>query len=75
MVTVCKNVVVELDIDISDFEDDVMVDELESRGFKVVEYSDERGYLVKDIVQKMYDYGASEDLLRQLYWEVIGRTK
>lgn len=64
---------VEVDVDLTDFETDDLLDELASRGSLPVESSDD----AKDIVEQMYQLRRLnkpyEHLLDRLFYSVLGK--
>lgn len=68
---------VEVDVDISDFDDDDLVDELESRGYTIVDNDDYNGYPGDGLLTQIYllrKLGKPyERELEQYIWHTIGK--
>lgn len=67
---------VEVDIDLDDFDDDELIDELERRNIQVSSWEDPDA--TKDLVYKMYEkkrLGQNiDEELREFFWRSIGRS-
>lgn len=75
MPTVCRDVTVEVDIDLADFDDSELIEEMEYRGYYVTEHSEEPEIIS---IKNYWNQGNRKEaliLLERKFPELIGIAK